>query len=105
MDVAVDALLSHTVIEPIAEIRILTEKADKVKMTAGTMFFAVVIQYLDIQPLERLIVTVDQLMAACQHFVISSQLRQTDRREYVGHITFVLGVDNVVFPRGALILG
>jgi len=48
--------------------------------------------------MKSLVVTTDNLMASVEHIRISIELCQSDRGHDIGHVAFIVGCDDIVFP-------
>ena len=105
VDVAGHTSFGHLDDDFVAFLQALAEQAGEVEVAARSVVFAVVVEHLHGQVLQRGVIGLYDLAAAGQQTGITLELRQADARHDVGHIAFVIGRDDVVLPRAELGLG
>ena len=105
MDVAHYSVFRHHIVELVAVLVVLADEADKVEVTTAAVVLVAVVEHLDRQILQLLVVELYELVTSFEDLVVSRELGYAESRENVGHITFILCVNYVVFPRSDLVLG
>ena len=99
VDIAHYAVVSHHIIELVTVFCVFADKSYKVKVTAAAVVFIAVIKHLNRQILKFFVVKLYKLMSALKHLIVAFKLSHTDCGKHIGHITLVLSVNNIIFPR------
>ena len=105
VDVGDDACLGHLFDDPVPGFGGCAGDADQVEVVAAVHVVGMVVQVLEAQFVTGPVVFPDDLFPSFEEGRVPVQLLQADGGHDVGHVAFVPGADDVVFPGADLGFG
>ena len=98
MDVAGNSPLGHFGDNPVAFLRVRSGNPGEIEVSRASEIRTGVLQMSQRKLFRHLIVAADQGMPALDHARITVQLPEADGGHDIGHVAFVPGRDDIIFP-------